>query len=256
MSTASGRARALVAPGIAALVACAILVGLGTWQLQRLAWKEKLIADVTARIDAAPIAAPGPDAWADLDLGRLEYQPVTVTGIFQNDREIHVTYALTAPKGRFGGFGAMVMTPFLADAGWVVYVNRGFVPEPNIDPSTRPAGQIAGHTTVTGLMRAPADRSWFMPGDDAPRNTWTSRDPKLYAAAQGFAPANVAPYIIDAKFDPALPSGLPQGGETVVTFPNNHFGYALTWYGLAICCAGVYIAFAVSRLRGRTGAAG
>lgn len=241
--------RGLVAPGIAAAVVCAILVGLGTWQVQRLAWKEKLIADVTARTGEAPQAAPAPDAWGAIDFGKVEYLPVSVAGTFQNDKEIHVTYALTSPKGKYGGFGAMVMTPFVTDAGWIVYVNRGFVPEPNIDPATRAAGQIAGHTTVVGLLRAPADRAWFMPGDDATKNEWTSRDPKLYAAAQGFSAAGVAPYIIDANYDPSLPNGMPQGGETVVSFPNNHFGYALTWYGLAICCAGIYVAFAVSRLR-------
>jgi surfeit locus 1 family protein len=249
-NSARGNTRGLLGPGIAAAIVCAILIGLGTWQVERLAWKEKLIADVTARIDTAPRPAPGPDAWADIDFGDLEYRPVSVSGVFQNDREIHVTYALTAPKGKYGGFGAMVMTPFVADAGWTVYVNRGFVPEPNIDPATRPESAVAGHTTVTGLIRRPADRAWFMPGDDVAKNAWTSRDPKLYAAAQGLPPASVAPYIIDANFDATLPRGMPQGGETVVSFPNNHFGYALTWYGLAACCAAIYIAFVVKRLRG------
>ena len=58
----------------------------------------------------------------------LEYQPVTVSGHFVNDREIHVVYTLTAPNGPVGGVGYLVMTPFVADAGWTVYVNRGFVP--------------------------------------------------------------------------------------------------------------------------------
>jgi surfeit locus 1 family protein len=255
MSTRAARARGLIAPGVATLIACVVLLNLGIWQVHRLAWKEKLIADVMARIDAPPIPAPGPDAWPTFDPAAAEYQPVTVSGVFQNDREIHVTYALTSPKGKYGGFGAMVMTPFRTDAGWIVYVNRGFVPEPDIDPATRAGGQIAGHTTVVGLLRGRADRAWFMPGDDAAKNEWTSRDPQLYAAAQGFAAGDVAPYIIDAKADPALPNGLPQGGETVVSFPNNHFGYALTWFGLAAACALVYAAFAVGRLRGNAGQA-
>ena len=253
MSAAAGRARGLIAPGIAALAACIILTGLGDWQVHRLAWKEKLISDVTARIDAASMPAPGPDAWPGFDPGAAEYEPVSVSGEFQNDKEIHVTYALTSPKGKFGGFGAMVMTPLKTDGGWIVYVNRGFVPEPDIDPAARASGQIAGHVTVVGLLRQPADRAWFMPGDEAAKNEWTSRDPKLFAEAQGFQPSQVAPYIIDAKVDPGLPGGLPQGGETVVLFPNNHLGYALTWFGLAAGCAIVYVAFAVGRLRGGTG---
>jgi len=251
MTGTAGKARGLIAPGIAALVACIVLASLGVWQTHRLAWKEKLIADVTARVDAPPVPAPGPDAWPAIDFDAAAYQPVSVSGAFQNDKEIHVTYALTSPKGKYGGFGAMVMTPLVTDDGWIVYVNRGFVPEPDIDATTRAGGQIAGHTTVVGLLRGPADRAWFMPGDDAAKNVWTSRDPKLYAAAQNYPAARVAPYIIDARFDPALP--LPQGGETVVSFPNNHLGYALTWFGLAAGCAIVYLAFVVSRLRGRAG---
>ena len=163
---------------------------------------------------------------------------------------VTLTEKMQALEGASEAF-AMVMTPLVTDDGWIVYVNRGFVPESNIDAATRAGGQIAGHTTVVGLLRGPADRAWFMPGDDATKNVWTSRDPKLYAVAQGYPAAKVAPYIVDARFDPALP--LPQGGETVVSFPNNHLGYAMTWFGLAASCAIVYLAFAVTRLRGRVG---
>jgi surfeit locus 1 family protein len=83
-----------------------------------------------------------------------------------------------------------------------------------------------------------------MPVDDAAGNAWLSRDPALYAEAYGLPAAAVAPYIIDADFDPDLSGGLPQGGETVVDFPNNHLGYALTWFGLAAALAGVFATFA------------
>jgi surfeit locus 1 family protein len=241
--------RSLVVPGIAALVVCAILVGLGVWQVRRLAWKEALIATVIAHIDATPVAAPGPLTWPSIDIGALEYQPVTVNGKYLNDHEIHVVYAMTAPKGKLGGLGDMVMTPFVTDSGWIVYVNRGFVPQTRIDPASRPVSQVEGETTVTGLLRRTADRTWFMPGDDAAKNQWFSRDPKLYAAAQSLPAASVAPYLIDAKFDPSLADSVPQGGETIIDFPNNHLGYAITWFGLALCCAGVFVAFAIGRLR-------
>jgi surfeit locus 1 family protein len=71
----------------------------------------------------------------------------------------------------------------------------------------------------------------------------------LYAAAYPLPSHDVAPYLIDAVYDPSLPGGLPQGGETVVDFPNNHLGYAITWFGLAACAAGVFVAFAISRLK-------
>ena len=87
-----------------------------------------------------------------------------------------------------------------------------------------------------------------MPGDNAAGNEWFSRDPALYAANASLPSTDIAPYIIDANFDPSLPGGLPQGGETIVDFPNNHLGYAITWFGLALCCAGVFVALAMSRL--------
>jgi surfeit locus 1 family protein len=231
-------------------VAIAILCGLGVWQVERLAWKEALIARVTARLAAPPIPAPGPAAWAALDMGDLEYQPVSVSGTFRNDREVDVIAALTEPKGKLGGLGYFIITPLTTDEGWTVYVNRGFVPQEKKTAESRPESLLAGRTTVTGLFRAPRGRAWFVPADNATTNAWFSRDPALYARTYGVT-GTIAPYIIDADFDAALPGGIPQGGETIVDFPNSHLGYAITWFGLALCCAGVFIAFAWGRLTGK-----
>ncbi|OYZ68721.1 MAG: surfeit 1, partial [Rhizobiales bacterium 24-66-13] len=89
--------------------------------------------------------------------------------------------------------------------------------------------------------------SWFVPANDPAHNAWFRRDPGEIAAARGLA--KVAPFIIDADAS-ANPGGLPQGGETRLTFPNRHLEYALTWYGLAVTLAGVYVAFVISRRRG------
>ncbi len=241
--------RRLVGPTIAAVIAFAILCGLGLWQVERLFWKEALIARVETGLGAEPVSAPGPEAWQDLDFEAWEYRPVEVRGTYDNAREIHVVYTLVEPKGPRGGIGYQVFTPFHADDGWWVYVNRGFVPRDSKDSATRAAGQIEGETTVTGLLRRPSHRSWFMPGDDAAANAWFSRDPVLFAASAGIAAGDVAPYLIDARFDPALPGGLPQGGETIVSFPNNHLQYVITWFGLAAALAAVFVAF-VWRRRG------
>ena len=242
-------ARSLVLPALATLIVVAILCTLGVWQVERLAWKEALIARVNAGLTATPVSAPGPAEWPTLDLADHEYQSVTVSGTFQNGKEVAVVYALTEPKGKAGGIGYMIMTPLTTSDGWTVYVNRGFVPLAMKLPAKRAGSDIDGPTTVTGLLRQPADRNWFMPGDNAAGNEWFSRDPKLYAAAQGLPAGSVAPYIIDAYFDPALPGGLPQGGETIVAFPNNHLGYAITWFGLALASLGVFAAFAWKRLK-------
>ena len=237
------RSRSLVVLSVLAAIGFAILISLGVWQVQRLEWKEALIARVEAGLKAAPIAAPGPDVWGSLDTTEMEYTPVTLSGRFLNDHEIHVVFTLTAPKGPASGIGFMVMTPFETTDGWTAYVNRGFVPADRADPGTRSGGRIDGITTVTGLLRAPHRTAWFMPSDDVERNQWFSRDPSLFAEAAGFPPDMVAPYIVDAYFDPDLAGGLPQGGETVVSFPNSHLQYAITWFGLAAALVAVFIAF-------------
>jgi surfeit locus 1 family protein len=244
------RGRSFVVLAAISAVVFAILAGLGVWQLERRAWKEALIARVEAGLAADAVAAPGPDAWPSLSIGEAEYATVEATGVFDHAKEIHVVHTLVEPKGPAGGIGYQVFTPFRTDAGWWVYVNRGFVPRENKEPATRSAGQIAGETTVTGLLRSPSRRSWFMPADDVAGNAWFSRDPSLFAAASGLPPEAVAPYVIDARFDPDLPGGLPQGGETIVSFPNNHLQYAVTWLGLAMVLVAVFAAFAVKRIRG------
>ena len=241
--------RRIAVPGAFAALGLAILLGLGIWQLERLQWKEALIARVNSRLSATPAPAPGPDAWTNLDVADLEYTPVTVAGHFDNAHEAYVVDSLTEPRGKYSGFGYLVMTPFVTDAGWTVYVNRGFVPTDRKAPESRKGSQIEGETSVTGLVRAAHDRSWFMPSDRPSGNEWFSRDPHLYAAAAGLTGKQVAPYLIDAKFDPTLPGGLPQGGETIIDFPNNHLQYALTWFGLAGGLAVVFIIFARGRLK-------
>jgi surfeit locus 1 family protein len=241
--------RQLLVPGIFALVGIVILCALGTWQLQRLAWKEALIARVEARAEAEPVSAPGPADWVGLAAGWLDYRPVRVTGGFRHADEAHVFTSIGDPAGRYGGAGYWVMTPLVTADGWFVVVNRGFVPEDRKAASTRPGSAPPGQVTVTGLARPPETGNAFTPHDDPARNIWFRRDPAAIAAAAGLPADRVAPYTIDAAFDPALPEGLPQGGETRLIFPNDHLQYALTWFGLAAALAGVFVVFARSRLR-------
>jgi surfeit locus 1 family protein len=247
----TGSRHGLALPGIAAGLAFCVLVALGVWQVYRLQWKEALIARVDERVNAVPVPAPGPDDWPILDLSELEYQPVSVSGHFLHGDEAHVFTVLTAPRGPYGGKGYLVLTPLETTDGWIVYVNRGFVPEDKKDIAARIDGQVDGEVTAVGFLRAPRASAWFSAEDDLVGNVWFSRDPALLAAWSGLAGARIAPYTIDLRFDPGLKGGLPQGGETLVQFPNNHLGYALTWFGLAIGLAGVFFVFARGRLSSR-----
>lgn len=229
----------LILAGVAFIILCA----LGTWQVQRLIWKQDLIDTVQSRIDLPPEPAPGPADWPALDLDEVDYLPVRVTGTFDNDREVHAYTALSDPAGPVGGQGYFVLTPLVTEDGWVVIVNRGFVPEANKEPDTRAEGQIDGVTEVAGLLRRAQGRNAFTPPDDVEGNIWFTRDPQAIGEALGIETGRLAPYYIDAFYDPDHPSGLPQGGETMVTFPNNHLQYAITWYGLALVLVAVVFAW-------------
>ena len=239
--------RSLLAPTLATIIACAILVGLGTWQLRRLTWKQDLMATIAARTTAVPQLLPGANEWSSLKPADYAYRRVTLTGTFDHDNEAHVFRPLSAEDahGPFNGIGDLVLTPLHLLSGGTVIVNRGFVPENRIDPATRPDGQVAGPVTITGLMREPESRNWFTPADRPETGTWFTRDPQAIAAAKHLD--GVAPFTIDAEAS-NLPGGLPQGGETVLSIPNNHLSYAVTWFRLAIGLIGVFATFAWRRL--------
>ncbi len=240
-------ARVLLVPGLFTLVGVVTLVTLGLWQLDRLAWKNGLIERAQTRSEAAAEPLPPADEWATLDASDYEYRAVTLTGTFRHDDEVHVYTALSNARGASSGPGWWVMTPLALGDGSVVVVNRGFVPEAAKDPAVRAEGQIAGEVTVEGLMRAPEVQGTFVPDDDAAANVWFTRDPARIAAAHDLEDP-VAPFFIDARETP--PGGLPQGGETRLTFRNDHLGYALTWLGLAATLLGVFAVWAYGRLAG------
>ena len=219
----------IVLAGIGFVILCA----LGIWQLQRLSWKQDLLARVEDRTGQPPVPVPDPEAWPSLDYDDVDYLPVVVTGQFIHADEVHAYSALPDPVGPLGGQGYFIVTPLETDDGWIVLVNRGFVPEQFKDPSTRAAGQLTGPVEITGLLRPPQGRNAFTPTDDPEANVWFTRDPHAIGEALGYEPDRLAPYYIDATFDEGLVGGVPQGGETQVSFSNNHLQYVVTWFGLA-----------------------
>jgi len=245
------KGRSLIVPGLAALVALAILIGLGTWQLKRKAWKEDLIAQIEARAYGEPGAIVPEDQWTTWRADQDEFRKVRVTGTFLPEFEAPI-YGL-APGERQGApiQGYYLITPLKLPSGAIVMVNRGFVPTDLRDPARRPESQPEGDVTITGLVRAPEARNPFTPNDDPARNQWFARDPQAIAAARQLE--RVAPFLIDADASPN-PGGWPRGGQTPLTLPNNHLQYAITWFGIALTLIGVFGTFAWRRLQGQDSA--
>jgi surfeit locus 1 family protein len=239
---------------IVVLLAFIVLIGLGTWQVERKAWKEALIAALTQRLGDAPQALPAPAAWPKLDPAGDEYRRVTFTAQFDHAGEALVYGAASAFRPDVSGPGDWVFTPARLADGSIVMVDRGFVPEGRQDPKSRAAGQLSGQIAIVGAMRWPDTRHWYTPRDDPGRNLWFTRDPQAIAAAKGLTKGlgAVAPFYVEQEA-PVPPGGLPAPGKIVVNLPNSHLQYAITWYGLAAALAGVFLVFAFGASRGRNG---
>jgi surfeit locus 1 family protein len=238
--------RSLLLLGSLTLIGLAGLIGLGIWQLERLDWKEKLIAEVQARVAAPPVAAPAEQEWPQLAPDDYEYRRVKLNGVYDPSRQVLVFRNLEHPRGRFSGPGYLVMTPLRLADGAIVIVNRGFIPADAKDRFAAPKETTSDAAEVTGLMRASEPRTWFTPADDPAHGAWFTRDPAAIAAALKLDRA--APFTVDAEAS-GSPGALPQGGETILAFPNNHLSYAFTWFGMALALAGVFCAYAITQRR-------
>ncbi len=228
---------------ISALVALAILVSLGAWQLQRRDWKHALIERIEARADALP--RPLEEVLARWQRDRdIEYMRVEMTGELRASEEFHI-YTI---RDRVAGW--RVVSPFETD-GRIVMLDRGFVPERLKEPEARADQPVPeGAITVTGLARAPGSANLFTPDSEPPRNRWYWRD--LAGIVAQLAPgerSRAVPFFIEAEAG-ALPGDWPRGGVTQLRLSDRHLSYALTWFGLAMTLIGVYAAYVFSGRRG------
>ncbi len=247
------RSRSWVGLSIPALIAFLVLIGLGTWQIQRKAWKEALIAALDAQLAAPPIALPAAAKWPGLDRTTDAYRRVSFTAVFDNAKEALVFAAPSTFRPDVSGPGYWVFTPARLADGSVVLVNRGFVPDGRQNPNTRVQGQLAGPVDIVGSMRWPDTPHWFTPDDEPAKNLWFTADPRAIAAAKKIGP--VAPFYVEQE-SPVPPGGLPKPGKLMVTLPDNHLQYALTWYGLALVLVIWFGVWAYGASRGEPDGAG
>lgn len=230
-----------VLTGALFLVAMGLLLALGTWQVQRLAWKEALLERIETGLSQPPASVAEIERLVNAG-EPVEYRPMRATGSFLHELERHF---FATHQGQSGFY---VYTPLRLEDGRALFVNRGFVPYDRKDARNRPDGQVGGTVTVTGLAREELKQkpSWIVPDNEPSNNIFYWKDRAAMAESAGLE-AGVLPFFLDADDSPN-PGGVPVGGVTIINLPNNHLQYAITWYGLALALAGVGV---VAYLRGR-----
>src|SRR5262249_37705357 len=228
-----------------ALVGVIILAGLGVWQLDRRTWKENLISTLNARLTRAPEELPPRASWARLREDGEEFRRVFFPAEVLDGEEALVSTSGSPLRPDVKGPGYWVFAPARLPGGSIVLINRGFVPDDHKDPAMRAEGTPQGIVDVVGVMRWPEKRNPVTPADDPKKNIWYLRDLKSIADAKKWPTA--APFYIDQE-EPAPPGGWPKPGKLEVHLPDNHLQYAITWFGLALALAGVYVAWLSKRI--------
>lgn len=221
--------RRLFFPVVIALGAICVLCGLGFWQVERKAWKENLIATVNERVAATPSPLPAPREWNALAQDYNEFRRVTARLQFTTER----VFVFSGPSGLRADIkspGYFVFAPAKLSDGRVVVVDLGFAPDRNV-------ADISGARDITGYLRWPEKPSIFVSEHDAAGEVWSARDHVAMAAFRKWG--DVAPFYVDQE-SPVPQGGIPKSGTLTVNLPNNHLGYALTWFGLALGLAGVF----------------
>ncbi len=235
----------MIATTFAILVALAILLSLGTWQVERLHWKEGLLADIAER------RAAGPVSLADIEAitakgGDIEYRRVSLSGTFDHAKERHFFATFEGQTGFY------VYTPMTLADGRILFVNRGFVPYEMKEPAKRQAGEVTGVQTVTGYARTKlAEKpSSMVPDNDLAKNIFYWKDLDTMASTTGLDATKIVPFFVDVDASVSSPGGWPKGGVTQFDLPNSHLQYAVTWYGLAGALVAVVIGAVLRRRRG------
>ncbi|UKZ60669.1 uncharacterized protein TrAtP1_001939 [Trichoderma atroviride] len=201
---------------------------LGTWQVQRLGWKSRLIAKSEDRLVRDPLPLPphiDPSVISDFDFRR-----VLATGTLRHDQEM-----LVGPRMRNGEDGYLVITPLERKDGSTILVNRGWISKKHRSQRTRPDSLVKGEVTIEGLLREPWKKNRFTPENRPDKGEFYFPDVHQMAALTGSQPV-----WVEATMEPEFlrmmdyeARGIPFGRPAEVTLRNNHAQYIFTWYGLS-----------------------
>lgn len=216
-----------------AILFSALLV-LGFWQLERLAWKEALIADLQTRQKAeALIGMPNtPDLTPS-----LEFRRISLTGRFLPYPEFHFP-----GRSHESAPGLHIAQAFLLSDGRTVIVNRGWIPQNQALTAHRNFGTPSEDIRLEGILRRDGwtGSSTFRPDNDPASNTWFYYDSRAMAAEAKVDRMIQSYYVVATKANDDE-NGLPVPVGAEITLTNNHLVYAITWFTLALVLVVIYV---------------
>ena len=219
-------------PTIITLTGLAVLLLLGTWQMNRLEWKQFLIKQMNEKSALPSTALPK----SIDDFEKYKYRRVNVKGVFDHEKEIHLFVGARSERGRAG---YDVLTPLKREDGSYVLVDRGWVDSEVKAKEKRPETLIEGDVEIEGMIHLGENRGRFTPDNDINKNLWfwiNIDEIKSYAGInlQNF-------YVRALKKDGE--SSYPIASDSFIKVRNNHLQYAITWYSLAIILLIIYFLY-------------
>ncbi|WGD52078.1 SURF1 family cytochrome oxidase biogenesis protein [Bradyrhizobium sp. CB1650] len=230
------------------LMMTAAFIALGVWQLQRRVAKHELIAALTERLAAAPVALPPPAQWAKLNAASDEFRRVSFTATYAPLPDAMVYSSGSAVRKDASGPGTWAFLPARLSSGEMVVIDAGFVENTMQDRAVEDRAVkklVTGEpAALTGYLRFPEPQGLLTPAENRDKRLWFVRDHPAIARALGWGA--VAPFYVDLE-QPAPQNGIPRPGPLDVHLKDDHLQYAITWFALA---GAVLIAFGVW-VRGR-----
>ena len=224
----------LFIPTIFLIIVFPILLVLGSWQINRLIWKDNLIKFYKNQSSSNYFELTK----KEIGSKSIEFRKVKIKGYFLNKKEIYIS-----GKTYEGNIGFHVVTPFKLKNNEIVLINRGWVSEGYRDPKKRKFTLIKDETVINGIIRYPQKKGYFVPENEPYKGFWFTINPlEIYAFLNLKKENTIKEFYIDALKDVGKIK-LPIGANDKPNLRNQHLSYAVTWYSLALILLVVYIFF-------------
>ena len=196
-----------------------VFVGLGTWQIIRLNWKNNLILEIENSLKNPPVEL--------VESSKENFLKIRTSGSIDFDKQIYL-YNLNDT----GTPGFEVVNPItIGDENYLI--NRGWIP---FEKKGTEEINIFDQENIIGTLKLQGRKNIFKPDNDLVENYWFSLNREDVLKFTG---KNFSKYIIylDGNYQ------FPRPKKITANISNNHKKYAMTWFSLAISILLLYLYF-------------